>query len=487
MPPRRSDEALYWSGVEGKREPGDTSTVTAQIVPEDDGWVPPAEEDRTNTKTVSPDDAYALEPGTVLGEYTIEAKIGEGGMGQVYAATHPVIGKHAAVKILNKELCSDQAHVDRFIDEARVVNQIQHPNIVDIFAFGETVDGRVYFVMEWLKGESLRERIARGTMTPAEVEGVLRPLCQALQAAHEKGIIHRDLKPDNVFFAQVRDAEPRVTLLDFGIAKLVHRDRKVEKTATGAMVGTPQYVAPEQAKGHAIDARVDIYALGAIAFEMLTGGPPFVADNAMEVVAKHLMEPPRRVSEVVRGVPRELDDLVHAMLSKQAEGRPSLDDIFATLERVRTKHPRLMTRQPIRLPPPSGPIAVPAVSSTRSAIQPLARRKRLWIGLAVAGAIGCFALAFVAVNTLGKRDDAVVTPPPPSPAPEHVAPAPVPVTPAIVDAPASVPEIDIKPPVAQPPKPRPVVRHPPPVVKKKPPPLQLPDDDNGLIQPRGNK
>src|SRR5205823_268429 len=137
-----------------------------------------------------------------------------------------------------------------------------------------------------------------------------------LIAAHAKGVIHRDIKPDNVFLVDVPGEDaPRVKLLDFGLAKLAHEEHHMQLTATGAMVGTPQYIAPEQAKGYAIDARADIYSLGGVAFELLTGRPPFVADNAMEVVAKHLMEPPVRPSTVAAGIPPILDDVVLAMLA----------------------------------------------------------------------------------------------------------------------------------------------------------------------------
>ncbi|MBA3499580.1 MAG: protein kinase [Deltaproteobacteria bacterium] len=280
----------------------------------------------------APDDA-PLESGTMLGDYRIEAQIGEGGMGVVYAAVHPLIGKRAAVKVLKAELCRAAFNVERFIDEARIVNQIGHPNIVDVFAFGQTKDGRSYFVMEWLKGESLRSRIARSRLALDEVCEVIRPLARALEAAHEHGVIHRDLKPDNIYLIEMRGEAPRVKLLDFGIAKLAREEHRMERTATGAMVGTPQYIAPEQAKGYAIDNRVDIYAVGGILFELLTGRPPFEADNAMEMVAKHLMEAPPRPSSVA-DVPAELDDLVLRMLSKDPNGRPTLAEVATVIERT---------------------------------------------------------------------------------------------------------------------------------------------------------
>ena len=372
----------------------------------------------------APGVAYELAPGARLGEYEIERKIGEGGMGVVFSAIHPLIGKRAAIKILKQELCADPVSLDRFIDEARVVNQIGHPNIVDVFAFGEMPDGRSYFVMEWLQGETLRERIARGSLTLDEIAEIVRPLTRALQAAHGKGVIHRDLKPDNVYLVELSDEQRGVKLLDFGIAKLASNDHRVERTATGAIIGTPQYIAPEQAKGYAIDHRADIYALGSIVFEMLTGRPPFIADNAMEMVAKHLMEPPVPASTLAAGVPPELDALVLRMLAKSPDGRPSLAEIRAVFERTRGRAPTPLAHElraasapaltPSSMsgyPPvaartwePSAPVAVPgdgaavAVSQQASIVQP---RRRWTRWLALAGVPVAGAIAFVIVDSLG--------------------------------------------------------------------------------------
>jgi len=308
-----------------------------------------------------------LEPGTTLGEYRIEGKLGDGGMGVVYAAVHPLIGKRAAIKVLRAEVGRSATNVERFIDEARVVNHIGHPNIVDVFAFGETPDGRHYFVMEWLKGESLRSRMARQRLELDEICEIVKPLSRALEAAHEQGVIHRDLKPDNVFLVDVRGDVPIVKLLDFGIAKLAREGHRLERTATGAMIGTPQYMAPEQARGHAIDARVDVYALGGILFELVTGRPPFVADNAMEVIAKHLMEPAPRPSTLAVGVPPELDDLIVAMLAKDASARPALVEVSAVVERASSLE-RTSVHRAIRAdvePAHARPTAVAAVPGTR--------------------------------------------------------------------------------------------------------------------------
>lgn len=277
-----------------------------------------------------PDDELA--PGTVVNEFVIERKLGHGGMGTVYGATHPVIGKRGAIKVLRMELCTDQKEVGRFVQEARAVNQIGHPNIVDVFAFGTLPDGRSYLIMEWLTGESLRTRM-RGTrggiLSRREVRDVIDDVVRALEATHAKGIIHRDLKPDNVFLVDVHGERPRAKLLDFGVAKLTGEGR-LDRTRVGSMLGTPQYISPEQARGEA-DVRADIYALGIMLFELVSGRLPFIGGNAVEVISLHLLEKPPRLSSVARDVSPILDNLVDAMLSKEPADRPSLSRIRAQL------------------------------------------------------------------------------------------------------------------------------------------------------------
>ena len=459
-------------------------------------WDGPEDEDAVDapretapTAAIAPAD-LELKTGTMLGEYRIETRIGEGGMGVVFSAVHPMIGKRAAIKILKKELCADPHTVERFIDEARVVNQIGHPNIVDIFAFGEMPDGRSYFVMEWLKGDTLRDRMARGPVDLTEVTRVVRQLARALQAAHDKGVIHRDLKPDNIFLVDIPDELPAVKLLDFGIAKLAHSDHRVEKTATGAIIGTPQYIAPEQAKGYAIDHRADIYALGGIVFELLTGRPPFVADNAMEMVAKHLMETPVRVSTIVPAVPPELDELVSQMLAKQPEARPSLVRVNEVLERSRDRASlasgldgaparRAGTERPVSRATTEPPIpsmelaARPAVSAARDAAAPR-RIRPLWVVIAGVPIAGL--LAFLVVRGMGSSGGEA----PEKREPSGIAGSAVPeaTTPDVKQPPVQQPPVQ-QPPVQQPPAKqlsvtkepvRPSVTAPP--VKKKDPPAK---------------
>jgi serine/threonine-protein kinase len=274
--------------------------------------------------------------GSLAGEYRIEKKIGEGGMGAVYGARHPLIGKRAAIKIIRRELSSSREAVDRFVLEAQSVNQIGHPNIVDVFGFGQLPDGRSFFVMEWLQGESMRERLQRPLQFPDALE-MLEAIAKALQAAHEAGVVHRDLKPDNVFLASVKGEKPTVKLLDFGLAKLTGTDsQRSDRTRTGVVMGTPLYLSPEQAKGAKIDASTDVYSLGAMAYEMLAGVVPFKADSAVEIMAMHISQRAIPLIQVAPWVPLEINNLVHAMLEKDPHQRPTTAQVRERLAACRT-------------------------------------------------------------------------------------------------------------------------------------------------------
>jgi serine/threonine-protein kinase len=276
---------------------------------------------------------FALERGVALGEFVLQEKIGQGGMGTVYSAIHPMIAKRAAIKVLDLKLCRDRTMVERFIDEARVVNEIGHPNIVDIFAFGEMPDGRRYLAMEFLKGETLRDRLKRGRASLTEMAHVIRPLARALEATHDKNVIHRDLKPENIFLVDVPHDLPHVKLLDFGVAKLA-KEKVTEED--NAILGTPMYISPEQARAASgAGPPSDVYSLGAIAFELLTGRPPFMARTAVEMVSKHIDETPVAPSSIVDEIPDEIDRLVLEMLAKAPEDRPSLGHVRAVLELVK--------------------------------------------------------------------------------------------------------------------------------------------------------
>lgn len=279
-------------------------------------------------ETLLPDAAFAgvdpdLMPGSTVGEYQIEGKLGEGGFGAVYAGVHPLIGKRVAVKVLNREYSSNPQMVSRFIAEARAVNQIQHQNIIDIFAFGSLPDRRQYYVMELLDGLPFDDYIGRkGRLQAEEAIPILRQIARALDAAHAKGIVHRDLKPENIYLAFDADGRPTPKLLDFGIAKLLGDHTSGHKTNTGAPIGTPYYMSPEQCRGTGVDHRTDIYSFGVMCFETLTGQRPFVSEQMLTLMMKHINDAPPLMSSVVPGIPDSLDPPIHRMLAKDPADRP---------------------------------------------------------------------------------------------------------------------------------------------------------------------
>jgi serine/threonine-protein kinase len=428
----------------------------------------------------------------MVADYRIEGMLGAGGMGEVYAAVHPLIGKRAAIKVLRAELSVNREAVERFVQEARAVNQIGHPNIVDVFAFGALADGRSYFVMEWLKGESLRARIKRDRMLLSEVEHVVEGICVALEAAHEKGIVHRDLKPDNVFLVAVKNAPPMVKLLDFGIAKLMGtEDTRVERTRTGNLLGTPAYIAPEQARGEQIDQRVDVYSLGAMAYEMLAREVPFPARSAMDMVAQHLYTEAPSVRRKARDVPTELDALIARMMAKAPELRPSLDDVRAGFARAVESAKGRPVRGPSSLgeeeTPPAqvGTMETVHAYTTPVAVEP-PRPMRWIVPVLAVVALGGGVAAFVL--TRGDDDAPPAAVPTPSvPAPAFVAPP----ADAAVEVVAPPDAAVAAPPVVEPerkkakkdrrrtPKPDPRVTTP-----KPPPPPPPPPDDDAPMEPK---
>ena len=281
--------------------------------------------------------------GRELGGYRIERKLAEGGMGVVFLAEHTQIGKRAAVKVLKPEHCQNEKTVERFYQEARAVNSIRHPNIVDIFDFGRDEDGRVFFVMELLDGESLDDRIRRGPVPWREAKTILDQVIAALAAAHAQEIVHRDLKPENIFLRRGSDGEVSVRLLDFGIAKFLdHEDVQDKLTRTGSLIGTPQYMSPEQINGDAaIDGRSDIYSLGVIIHEMLTGRRPFEGETLGAVIRAHLLsEPPALVAPDTSRVPPQIGDVVRRMLAKKVADRyATLAEVASDLEDVHANRP----------------------------------------------------------------------------------------------------------------------------------------------------
>jgi serine/threonine-protein kinase len=286
--------------------------------------------------TLLPDEAFGsadsdLVPGVQVGEYIVEGKIGEGGFGSVYRAVHPLIGKAAAIKVLNRQYSSNPQMVSRFIAEARAVNQIRNRNIIDIFSFGQLEDGRQYYVMELLDGVTFDGYLRqKGRLAPEDAMPILRGIARALGAAHAAGIAHRDLKPENVFLVMEDDGNVFPKLLDFGIAKLMGESGLGHKTRTGAPMGTPHYMSPEQCRGRNVDQRTDIYSFGILVFETLTGRLPFDGEDVVDLLLKQTTAPAPRPSEVCPDLPAALDAPVLHMLEKDPANRP--DSLTAALD-----------------------------------------------------------------------------------------------------------------------------------------------------------
>ena len=262
--------------------------------------------------------------GATIGQYRVTGVIGQGGMGAVYAAEHALLGRPAAIKVLLPELSQKQEVVMRFFNEARAATAIRHPGIVEIYDFGWTPDGAAFIVMERLDGETLAGRLMRRRFRWQAALASARQIAGALGAAHAKGIVHRDLKPENVFV--VSDPEvpggERIKLLDFGIAKLAGDiTTTVNVTKTGAVMGTPTYMAPEQCRGVAVDHRADLYALGCVVFELCCGRPPFVGEGSGDVLAAHIHTPPPTLAAMGVEAPPAVEELVRRLLAKQPAQR----------------------------------------------------------------------------------------------------------------------------------------------------------------------
>ena len=275
--------------------------------------------------------------GQQIGGYTVLHLLGRGGMGEVYLAQHRRMARRAAIKVLVPELSQNAVVLERFFNEARAASLIRHPGIVEILDCDLHL-GQAYIVMEFLEGESFGGYLFRTGPLDGDLPlfyGVSAAVASAVGAAHAMNIVHRDLKPDNIFLHLPGPATPGavVKILDFGIAKLAQQDGVPSQTGTGVLLGTPAYMSPEQCRGAGrVDNRSDIYSLGCILYEALSGGPPFVREGFGELIVAHVSEAPPPLAERVSGVAPELDGLIQRMLAKAPEQRPqTMEDVVIAL------------------------------------------------------------------------------------------------------------------------------------------------------------
>jgi len=263
--------------------------------------------------------------GTVIASgYHIQRKLGEGGMGTVYLGEHVKMGRKSAIKVMTQAMARDPEAIARFNREAANAARITHPHVCGIYDFGETEDGLIYLVMEFIEGESLSDLLRREyVLPPRRALTILAQTADALQAAHDLGIVHRDLKPDNIMLARDRDGGDVVKVVDFGIAKAMTGDQRQEVTKTGLVVGTPEYMSPEQLSGDVVDGRSDIYSLALVFYRLLTGTLPFQADSAQEMLIKRLTDEPLPLNQVATGrrYPDELQQVMDRALARMPADR----------------------------------------------------------------------------------------------------------------------------------------------------------------------
>jgi hypothetical protein len=322
----------------------------------------------TNETAVAASTSRAYPVGATLGSYRLIEQIGAGGMGRVFIAEHVRLGRKVALKVLRSEYSGNIEAVKRFFAEARAVNCINHENIIEVSDFIENAKGPSFYIMELLRGTELRALEDReGPLPLRRALAIALQVCRGVGAAHAAGVIHRDLKPDNIFLIERDGRQDFVKLLDFGVAKLSNTsldEASMFQTSIGIVVGTPNYMAPEQAFGRAVDHRVDVYSLGVVLFEMVAGRRPFVGRTAREVMVQHMMAPPPRPSQLnpTHDLPSDLEDLILECLRKEPEERP------ATIKEVERRLQEILDRV----------VSGRAAQEARSASRAL-RRSNRWL------------------------------------------------------------------------------------------------------------
>jgi serine/threonine-protein kinase len=415
------------------------------------------------------------QPGDLIaGKYRLETQLGRGGMGAVYAARHTTTGRRFAIKLLSHELAGDAQAEARFLREATLASAINHPAIVEVYDVGHH-EGFPYMVMKLLQGETLGQRLRRGTLSPQEAIAILVPVLDGIGAAHDNGIVHRDLKPDNIMLEREGGIErPRV--LDFGISKLVGgTDNRTGLTRPGTSIGTPDYMSPEQVRGVAdLDGRTDVYALGVILYEMLTGAVPYEGNNYADLVLKIVNGGAPGIRAWNTELSEELEAIVaRAMAASREQRFASVKELSDALVHFKRSRPSTVGPRATRPRPSSG--STPFATEANAPVVVPVRSPRLGYALgAVAGLLATSGLLWLfwpesSAAPPVKAAASAPARPPPAPAPKpkvaklEVAPQPQPQPPAAQPTLAAEPvaptpgwndpATPTTPPSAEPPKP----------------------------------
>ena len=309
---------------EPEAQPEPKAEPAPELVPSPQKEAPVSSSPQTDEHILASTSGYM---GNIIGKtvdkYLIQSMLGEGGMAVVYKAHHTIMERTVVIKVMQGWLLSNKKSIERFMRECKVTAKLNHPNIVTVYDVGAINEKAPYLVMEYIKGEALADRIQRqGALSFKTVANIVIQICRGLQEAHNHGIIHRDLKPDNILLQDKSDRPDWVKIVDFGISHFAKGGGQ-RLTKTGRMVGTPEYIAPEQLKDKPMDNRTDLYAIGIIMYEMLTGKVPFEGESAESILMKHLLEEPTPMvehkPEFKDGTP--FDDIIHRLLQKEPDER----------------------------------------------------------------------------------------------------------------------------------------------------------------------